>query len=231
LETNFDFFCGNDNIITECGGEILYTNKERILERKLPILIGEYSLSVWDIDLANLFDLNIINLISDNPHPLYEELLALINSNDFKINQYSKLIIINSLLIHKDYSNKGITEEFIETMFREYYNDKNAIIAYVIPFQNNPMDKNDYIKEKTVLIKENNDNKTYTANEYYGLSRFLDKKDHETNKLKLFSLATKCGFIRLDDKSNLFLLKQDKVLKRIFEKFNNFKLKTNALDF
>lgn len=223
---NFDLFSKNENIITEYQGEISFTDKERMLNNKFPLLIGEYSFSVWDIDLAILFNVDLNKLLNDNKiqNP-YFELLSEINLHSFDITKYSKMIVIHSLLIHPDYRKKGVTEEFTEFIYRDFYNDKNLIIGYVQPFQHNKIDLDYFLNEKTIQIRENSIviPKLEKAKTYYKLDEFLRKDDDELSEIMLFALASKCGFERLND-SHLFLFKQQKTLERISLKHKTFKV-------
>jgi len=224
---NFDFFSKNENIITEYQGEISFTDKERILNNKFPLLIGEYSFSVWDIDLAVLFNVDLNKLLSDNQiQNVYFELLNEINLRSFDITKYSKIVIIHSLLIHPDYRKRGVTEEFTEFIYRDFYSDKNLIIANVQPFQHNKIDLDYFLNEKTIQIRENSivNPKFEKAKTYYRLDEFLRKDDDELSEIMLFALASKCGFDRLNN-SHLFLLKQQKVLERVSLKHKTFKVK------
>ena len=149
---NIDFINDNENIITEYDGSI---SEIRLSEEKPPLIIGEYGFSVWNITLAKRFDVDINKLIYDHRiEDTYGELLNLIENKKIDVTKFNKLILIHSLILRKDYRKKGITEEFIETIYRDFYDSNNAIIALVKPFQNNPIDSDFYLKRKFVLQKK-----------------------------------------------------------------------------
>ena len=168
---NFDLILKNENIITECEGTI---SELRISERKLPLVIGEYGFSVWNISLAKLLNIDLIKLIKS--HELensYDELIKLIENNKFSIFNYDKIVIIHTLLIHPDYRKSEITEEFIECIYREYHSNNTAIIALVKPIQDNIIDSDFYFNHKTISIKNKigntNECNLIPTIEYYSL--------------------------------------------------------------
>lgn len=215
---NFDLIIENENIISEYTGNISLV---RILQQKPPYIIGEYSFSVWDISLAKILgiDLNKL-LVAYNSVNGYVELVKLIGK-EIDINKYNKIVLIHSLVIHPDYRKLEITEEFIEFIYRDYHFDDTAIIAIVQPFQNNEIDCDYYLNQKTVLIRNEfnaiNKFEVISAVDYYSMKEFLEKTDTESNEYKLFAVAKKCGFERIND-SHLFLFTPDIIINRIKEK-------------
>jgi len=217
---NYDLSCKNDNIITENEGEISVV---RMSQHKPPLTIGEYSFSVWNIELGKKLGVNIKKLIKDQLlDNTYNELLDVVNNKQISINNLNRLILIHSLILHPDYRKHEITEEFMEFIYRDYYSDNNhdkiMIIALVRPFQNNPIDANYFLNEKSVTISENlGIYEKVSAKEYYLLNNFLKKDDKELNEYKIFSVANKCGFNRIGD-SHLFLFSPEKIFNRLIEK-------------
>jgi hypothetical protein len=218
---NYDNFIDGDNIITEQSGMI---SDLRINERKPPIPIGEFSISIWNISLSKLLNLNIKNLIHElKSEETYQELDDLIKYNSVydRIINCSKLIIIHSLILKQDYRKKELTEEFFEIIYRNYYDGNTIILALVKPFQKNVGLYNYLMDTKTVEVKNNlknpNDFVIYPASTYYSLNSFLDKNDHELNEYKLFSIAAKNGFCRINE-SNLFEYSPNKTIDRLFQK-------------
>jgi hypothetical protein len=127
-------------------------------------------------------------------------------------------------VLRADYRKQGITEEFTELLYRDYYSDGDAIIMLVLPFQNNPIDKEYYMQRKTVPVRQNlsiyQSPLQISAAEYYSLDTLIGKNDDELNEYKLFSVASKCGLSRIDD-SHLFLFSPEKTIERMNKKYNN----------
>jgi len=224
---NVDFINDNENIITEHEGSIF---EIRISEEKPPHIIGEYGFSVWNIRLAKKISPNIdiiSKLIYDHRHEdTYNELLKLIENKIFDINGYNKLILIHTLILRKDYRKMGITNEFIEMIYRDFFDEKNVIIALVKPFQYNQIDSDFYLKRKSVYVKKEVKSREIDkipAIDYYSLDEFNKKDDIELNTYKLYSLANSCGFKRIDE-SNLFVFYPNKTIERIVEKNNHLKI-------
>lgn len=220
---NFDLTIRNDSFITECDGKI---SQIRLSENKSPIIIGEYGFSIWNVGMGNAFDVNIKELLEryqdDN---IYLELLNVVNNKLFDIYMYDKLILIHSLVLCADYRKRGITEEFIEFLYRDFYDKKNAIIVLVKPFQNNSMDYDHYLEDETIHRGTNknivsHETSSIPAVDYYSLNELLKKTDTELNEYKLFAVATKCGLNRIGE-SHLFMFSPEKTIKRIKEKQKN----------
>jgi hypothetical protein len=221
---NIDFINDNENIITEYEGGI---SEVRISEEKPPITIGEYGFSVWNITLGKKLNVNFNKLIYDHRiEDTYRELIKIIKGKFFDINGYNKLVLVHTLIIKKDYRKKGVTQEFVEMLYRDFYDENTAIIALVKPFQNNHIDADFYFKRKIVQVKKEIKSAeiiNIPAIEYYTLKDFDKKDDTELNEYKLFSLANSCGFNRLDD-SYLFMLTPEKIVERIYIKNEELKL-------
>lgn len=216
---NFDMISNNENFITECDGTITLM---RFVEQKPPIAIGEYGFSVWNIKMGLQYGADFNRLIEEHDcENTYFELQQLITKKKFNIEKYNKLILVHSLVICEEYRKHGITEEFIEFLYRDFYRENDAIITLVLPFQNNPIDLNFYVNNKSVPIRENlgvfNDVKEIPAVEYYSLNKLIDKNDVELNEYKLFSAATKCGLNRIEE-SHLFIFSPEKTIQRLKEK-------------
>jgi hypothetical protein len=224
LHKNFDLICEHENFITECEGNI---SQIRINEHKLPRIIGEYRFSIWNIGLGISFGADFCKLF--NYYCLddaYSELLKLINHNEFHINYYKKIIFIHSYIILEEFRKKGVTEEFVEMIYKEYHNDHTAIIMLVKPLQNNNNDYDTYLKYKTVKYKEYyNSTETHIipAVKYFELNQLTKKNDEELNEYKLFSKANNCGFKRIGE-SHLFILSPEKTINRMKFKQDNLKI-------
>jgi len=216
---NFDLVTENENIISEYTGTISLL---RYSENKPPVIIGEYTFSVWDISLAEILHIDL-NKLLDAHHMVnaYIELIKMVRAGKININDYDKIVLIHSLVVHPEFRKFGITEEFIEFIYRDYHFEKTAILAIVQPFQNNSNDLDYYMNQKTVLVRDEfgavNKFDAIPACEYYSLYGFIKKVDTEMNEYKLFALANKCGFSRLNE-SHLFTLDTEKVINRIKEK-------------
>jgi hypothetical protein len=224
LRKNFDIVPKScDNIITEHTGTI---NEIRSIEKKPPIFIGEYGFSVWNILLAKMFDININKIIeSYRIETTYNEIMTLIEDKIFDIYSYNKIVFVHGLIVHPDYRKIGITEEFAELLYRDYYADDIAIIALAKPIQNNRIDFNSHYKNKMIRIRSKLGDydkfELIPAIEYYSLNQLMEKKDSEANKYRLFAVANKCGFQRINN-SSLFLFKPDVIIDRIKEKNKYF---------
>src|SRR5690606_33610830 len=123
-----------------------------------------------------------------------------------------------NFILHPNYRKHGITEEFIEFVYRGFYDDNNIIIALVKPLQDNPIDIDFFLNQKHVevrrVVKNYHDVDVVPAKEYYSIEDLFKKTDREINEYKLFALANKCGFNRIGD-SNLFTFNPERILQRI----------------
>lgn len=226
---NFDLVNDDESLITEYSGTISLI---RLSEYKPPIIMGEFELSEWNVGLGVKFEADLIKLVKKHKSEiLYSELLRLIKNNEIDITNYKKIVFIANLIIRPDYRKLGLTEEFIELLYREHYNEGDAIIALVKPLQDNPIDKEHYFNQKIVetklSLKNNNEIELTPAVDYYKLNQLLIKKDTETNEYKLFSIAARCGFSRIGE-SYLFNFTPEKTVQRMIEKREYVK-KANTL--
>jgi len=215
---NFDVVNTDENIISEYCGTISLI---RLGEYKPPLLVGEYEISVWNIGLAKTFNVNVEKLIKQHKAEIiYSELLRVVKEKHIDVSKFEKLILISNLILRPDHRKLGITEEFIEFVHREFYHQSSAIIALALPLQNNPIDADHYFNNKFVEIRNsiqsNYEIEFISALNYYGL-KDLNNSDVELNEYKLFNVATKCGFNRIDE-SYLFLYSPEKNIERMLEK-------------
>lgn len=226
FRTNFDLIDNNENFITEYAGTI---SKLRIHEYKPPVPVGEFSYSVWDIDLALSlgYDLNVL-LTRFKEQNAYTELTTLIKNNEFTLGDYNRLLVIHTIVLHPDYRKIEVTQELIESIYRE--NRGSTIISLVQPIQNNFTDFEHFTNNNNVQIRYDlekpNEFTNIRAVEYYELNKFLLDDDLESSQYKLYALASKCGFNRIGE-SNLFILDDLHVVKRMVEKFNHIKKTRN----
>ncbi len=216
---NFDLAIPNDNIITEHDG---YISKTRLQDDKPPIIIGEFGLSIWNIVLGQKLNININKLLENYQiECTYNELIKMISRKEIDINEFSKIVFITHLILHPDYRKLEISEEFVEYIYRDFYEKNNAVIALVKPLQDNPINidffMNHNFVEVRTEVKDLHKFENIPAKTYYSINDFFNKKDKEMNEYKLFALANKCGFNRIDD-SHLFMLSPDKIFQRILEK-------------
>lgn len=221
---NFDLSFKNENFITELEGII---NKIKIGEKKLPLLIGEYGISVWNIGLAKSFDIDLIDVLKKHSiENSYQELNNLLYNDKISLDNVNKLIIIQNLIIHPEYRKKQISEEFIEFLYRDYYyGDNNKMIWFVKPIQDNTVDWDYYYNKKIISLKERIDDvsdKKISAYDYYDLKNIVKKDDTEENEYKLFTVASKCGFKRIGE-SHVFDFKPNNIINRIELKNKEFK--------
>lgn len=218
---NFDFITPDENIITEYEGNVTML---RIKDRRLPLLVGEYGFSVWNIKLASMLNFNILRLLKlYHDDSTYDELYKIIQMGLFDIHKYKKIVLLHSLVIRPDFRKKNITEEYIESIYRDFYDDDVAILALVKPFQNNENDRDYYYNHKEIMFKKTGDDDNITqkiqASEYYQLNDFEDKNDVEINEYKLFSVASRCGFNRIGE-TYLFEFIPDKTKERLLKKYD-----------
>lgn len=215
---NFDLISQNENIITQYDGMV---SELRIIKRKPPIPVGEYGFSVWNIELGKKLGINLKKLIKDHEiENIYSELVTMINKKILNIEDYNKVVFVNTFILNSGYRKHGITEEFTEMLYRDFYYDNVAIVMLVKPFQNNTIDAEYYLQHKAVILKNKlngSDALKVSAREYYGLDELMKKNDRELNDYKLFNVASKCGFSRLND-SYLFLFSPEKVIERMKKK-------------
>ena len=214
---NFDMITKNEHIFTEYDGNVTML---RLKENSKPLTIGEYGFTMINIGLAKLLNIDYIELIKEYSADsiTYEKLMNCISDKEFNINNYKKIILIHSLVITSKYRKRGVTEEFVEAMYRDFYDKDTAIIALVLPVQNNASDDDYYTNHKSIpVIKKIGGVETtekVMASEYYSLPDLYEKKDSEYNELKLFSIASKCGFNRIGE-SNLFQFTPEITIERL----------------
>jgi GNAT superfamily N-acetyltransferase len=216
---NFDLITHNENIITEYVGTI---SMLRINESQPPLIIGEYGISVWNIELGRITNINLKKLMKEyDMENAYLEMTGLIEDKKFDIHNYKKIVFIHGLIVHPDYRKLGVTEEFIEFVYRDFYNDSTAIIALVKPIQDNTIDADFYFRHKMVNVRNNvgefDSYDVIPAIEYYSLDKLMENKDREMNEYKIFTIAQKCGFNRLEY-SYLFLYNPKITINRILHK-------------
>ena len=129
---NFDLVNDDENIITEYEGCVSEIKIEP------PLIIGEYGFSVWNIELGIKFDVNLNKLITERiVENTFSELINVIQDKEIEIKDFKKIVFIYSFILRKDYRKRGITEEFIEMIYRDFYDKNTAIIALIKPFQDN----------------------------------------------------------------------------------------------
>lgn len=223
---NFDFLLSNEQFITEYDGEI---SKIRFDEKKPPLLIGEFGISVWNFDLSNLLAIDLKPLLKEYSLDIdsYNEIHDLLINKKLSLESIDKLVIIQHFLIKTEYRKRGISEEFAEFIYRNFYTTKNVMILMLVkPIQNDPMNYDYYfnlrsIKER-LMVGDENQYKIIPASKYFNLEEFLEKEDNELNNYKLFSLANKCDFKRISN-SHIFEFKPNKIINRIQKKHSKIK--------
>lgn len=215
---NFDMINVNENFITEYDGTI---SEIRIHKRKPPRPVGEYGFSVWNIEMGKSFEVNFDKLIKEHAvEDTYNELIDVIKKEKIDIKNYKKIVLVHTFVLKKDYRKRGITEEFVEMLYRDFYCENVAIIILVKPFQDNPIDADFFNNHKQIFVRHSvTEGINVPATEYYSLTELTEKKDTELNEYKLFAIANKCGFERINE-SHLFLFSPEKIAKRMVEKQN-----------
>ena len=214
---NFDLINTNEKFITEYEGAIAELRME---ERKPPRPVGEYRFSVWNIELGEKFDVDFIELIKrHSADDLYRELIGMIKKHEFTIRKYKKIVLVHSFVLSKEYRKKGITEEFVEMLYNDFYCENVAIVVLAKPFQDDDVSM-EYFKYKKVLVKESLkgfDAVGVQAMKYYSLEELLKNDDTEINEYKLFAVANRCGFQRINE-SHLFYFSPEKIEERMRNK-------------
>lgn len=216
---NFDITYEDENFLTEHEGVI---SEVRIDEKKPPFQVGEFQFTVWNLDFAREFKIKLqSNLKNHYIEDAYSELLSVTKNGMLVLNNVNKLIILHTLVIHPDYRKRGITEEFMEFLYRDYVYDKNLLIALVKPIQENKIDF-DYFWNENVLYVRNSIKRgmqfdEIKAKDYYGLENLIKNDDNEMIEYKLFSLAARCGYNRIDE-SHLFKFDPTIIMNRLKEK-------------
>jgi len=216
---NFDLVNDDESLITEYSGTISLI---RLAEYKPPVIMGEFELSEWNVELGIKFEADLIKLVKKHKAEiLYSELLNVIKSKEIDITKYKKIVFVTNLIVRPDFRKFGLTEEFIELLYREHYSEGDAVIALVKPLQDNPLDKDHYFNQEIVEVKLSlqnyNEIEFVPAVDYYKLNELLEKKDTETNEYKLFSIAVRYGFSRIGE-SYLFNYSPEKTVQRMIEK-------------
>lgn len=217
---NFDLSIENEQFITEYNGDI---SEVRIEERKPPNIIGEYAISVWDFKLAKKFYVNLSKTMKGfNIENSYRELNRLMNDYVIDFDGVNKLIIIHTFILHPKYRNRGITEEFIEFLYRDFYHGQdNKMVALVKPVQTNEIDYDYFQNQKMMkinqLIGKNSPFELIPAYKYYDLPSLIKNDDNEIIEYKLFSIAVRCGFNRVGE-SHIFEFQPNKTIERIKQK-------------
>ena len=221
---NFDLITENENIITEYEGSV---SELRISQKQPPFIIGEFGFSVWNIDIGNQLGVDFDKLLKAySVEDTYKELYKITNDKEFNLLKHKKVLLIHSLIVRQDFRKQGITEEFIEFLYRDFYNDDTAIIALVKPFQYNDVDCDYYLNHKSTQSTNHCGDfekiEKIPAAQYYCLDTLYNKEDVESNEYRLFSVASKCGFNRIGE-SHLFLLNPEKCQNRMLNKMNEIK--------
>lgn len=215
---NNGFLNNDESIVTEYDGTI---TEVRLSTRKPPLTVGEYGFSVWNLKVARELNINVFELINEHSFETsYKQLKKIIKLNGLELDEYDKLVLVHTFIINQEYRKYDLSEEFTEMLYLDYYDDKTAIIALVMPFQDNDIDADHYLNKKLIPIRENfdpNDAIFISAREYYSLDDLIKKDDTEMNEYKLFAVASRCGFSRILE-SHLFLLDTDIALERMKKK-------------
>jgi len=216
---NSDLTIPNENIITEYDGNIL---KIRLKEKKSPMIIGEFNYSIWNLKLGRNLKFNLKNLFDIYSNEIqYEAFVE--ELKDIKINEYDKLVFIDRIVLHNQFRKHGICDEFMEFIYRTHYNSKTLIVSYIKPIQEDLVDDEFYFNYKQIPIKEHFKTtlpvKNIIARDYYKLDEFMVDYDKEISTYKLFNVAVKCGFERVND-SNIFIYYPKHTIKRLKYKFN-----------
>ncbi len=208
---NFDFITKNENILTDYDVVI---SKLNIKERQKATIIGEGKFSLINLEIGRRYGFDIPQLIKDYDYEfVYSELYDILEKKQLNLDKHKKILILQRLVVSKPYRGHEITEEYMEMIHRNYYDENTLIVSLVRPFQYDYI-INDY------YVGENNSNLINgSLFNYFSLDTFSNKRDEETNCYKLFAIANRCGFSRVGD-SFLFQYSPKKTQKRMDNKHN-----------
>lgn len=196
---NYNFPDNEENIITRYDG-IVY--KTRISEKKLPLQLGEYDFQVWNIKLAKDLNIDAKKILSEyKVDDMLYSFNKIINDDSLDIFEYDKIVFIRYLILNDSYKKMGISKEFTKMIYKNFYDSKTAIISYAKPiqYQDIYVNNENYFNYKSIQIKEKDTIRSIPATKYYSFNKLFKKEDRELNGYKVFSVASKCGFNRIDD--------------------------------
>lgn len=218
---NYDITHEYDNFITEHEGVI---SKVRMDEFKPPFQVGEYQFTTWNIKLAKEFNIDLIEYLDYYIYEnTYNEMQYLLHNKKLSLKNVNKLILLHTYIIHPNYRKKGVTEEFIEFLYRDFVfgNENNLLIALIKPIQTNPIDYDYFSYEKIITTKDsiekNEEYKKISGNNHYKIDELTKNDDIEIIEYKLFALAKRLGFERISE-SHLFKLNPSIIKEKIGEK-------------
>ena len=210
---NYDLASPNDSIVTECNGTIHKTNTNL---KEPAILIGEYAISIWDLRLGQLLTKRILDILKYYKNEtVYSSLIKEIKRGNVQIDNYDRLVIVHSLIIHPNYRKNSLPEEFLEMVYREWYHDKCIIIIHTKPIQYNKGNYDYYFNH--LKVEPMKGIEPTPAVDYYGLSSFIADKDEERDHYRVYGVAKRCGMNRVG-RSNLFTLSPEWSINRVIQK-------------
>lgn len=216
---NYDLLYDGHKFFISCEGTI---SKLRIIERKPPLIIGEYDFDIVDLATMKLLNYDISSIDGDNfGDILITEFFNMIKSNEFEIENYDKAILLNNLILTKEFRGKFVSDEFIEMMFRNYYDERTIILGLFLPIQYNKNNSNSFLNERVVRNKLKagvEEYHTIPAVDYYSLRELNTRDDEEYDTYKIYSVADRLGFRRLNLETSMFVFEPEKTRKRMFRK-------------
>lgn len=230
INRNYDLYDVNDTYNQYYNGEIKLT---RVNENKLPKIIGEFSMVMWNLSLMSNFDDDPISHINLEEEEIYYDLQRVLNDRLIDLNKYDKLIFVTNLLLIDEYKKIGLSEELFEFLYKSYYNKNTLILSLVKPLQEMVSEFKYYSTEKTIKIKSNvrtNNPLVVSVGEYYNLNELYKLTDDEINQYKLFNKATKIGLSRVGE-TNIFKFFPKNTIDRINYKNNELVIITENGDF
>lgn len=217
---NYDFFTLYDSFFKYDEGVISLSRNEI---NKQPKVIGEFSITKWNFELADKLNIDLCEFIKLEKEDSYSDFIKLMDSEMINLNEYSNVVLVNSLIVQENYRKHGISGEFFEYLYRTYYNNNTLVLVLVKPLQSVVSDYLYYLNEKIVKIKPNvekSETIEIPAFEYYGVNNLSKFDDTEMNDYKLFNVGVKGGLSRIGD-TYLFKINEDAMLNRILYKYND----------
>lgn len=190
--SNVDVLTPNDSMITICDGII------RDVKPNKTIKIGDFNINIIHIGMADILNVKFDDIIKGLAFgELCDDLTTINNDNSTHLNSYKKVIIVSAFILIKKYRKKNILDEFLEFLYKNYYNKDYLILFQALPFQYNE------IMSELVFTFNATDSKgkitDNTIYDYYELNEFEKEDDQELNKFKLYGHMTKHGCKRIGD--------------------------------
>lgn len=212
---NYDFMFKDESYFNGFEGKI---TKLRVNEKLKPEVIGCYEFEMWRNDISEQLGLNLNDyLYRFKDYSDFYHITDIIDDKKIDLKKYDKIVFVNTLMLKSEYRGMDVTSEFVEYMYRNYFDRQTLMLFLIKPVQNN-LDFNDIYNNSTIKLE---DGSVIKKSKLFELNKFIDL-DFEISEFKLFNLAKKSGLERING-SNIFMLNPTKVLTRMANKHEYFK--------